>query len=259
MTRFYLIAFLLFFLIGLAFYLFRRAPKKKRLSFKDSWRAILNNKVRYYQRLPAAEKSRFEQEILDFFQDCDITGVDYKVTDTDRLLVASSAVIPIFGFKDWHRYPHLREVLLYPTTFNPDSYATKGKDRNVLGMVGWGYMNGQMILSAQALRNGFEQAGRSNVGIHEFVHLLDKMDGATDGLPEYILERQYTIPWLDLVYQEIEAIKKDRSDLRDYGGTSETEFFAVASEYFFQRPEQLQRKHPELFDMLEEIFQQDLA
>lgn len=60
--------------------------------------------------------------------------------------------------------------------------------------------------------------------------------------------------WLDLVYEKMEAINNDRSDIRNYGGTSEIEFFAVASEYFFERPILLKRKHPDLYNMLSNCF-----
>ncbi|MBK7408588.1 MAG: zinc-dependent peptidase [Saprospirales bacterium] len=250
-------------LIGLVltgYLLFRPKPQKEpEEAFPQAWRDLLGEHVRYYHQLDPAEKERFEDWVYSFILNCEITGVGVEVDDLDRLLVASSAAIPIFGFANWKRYPHLTEVLLYPATFADDTFATEGADRDVEGMVGWGYMNGKMILSKPALHLGFEQAGQSNVGIHEFVHLLDKADGETDGLPEYLLGQQYTLPWLELIHKEMEAIQAGDSDIRDYGGTSPTEFFAVASEYFFQRPHHLEQAHPELFAMLERIFKQDLS
>ena len=255
-----LIGFLLAGLLVTGILLFRPVRGKKTdAPFPQEWRALLEEHVSYYRQLESAEKERFESWVDSFLLNCEITGIGVEVDDLDRLLVASSAAIPIFGFPKWTLYPNLREVLLYPNTFADDTFATEGADRDVVGMVGWGYMHGKMILSKPALRLGFEQSGRSNVGIHEFVHLLDKADGSTDGLPEYLLERQYTIPWLDLIRKEMEAIREGDSDIGGYGGTSPTEFFAVAAEFFFQRPHHLEREHPELFGMLERIFKQDLS
>jgi len=220
---------------------------------------LLEKHVSYYRQLDSAEKERFENWINSFLLNCEITGVGVEVEDLDRILVASSAAIPIFGFPKWTQYPNLREVLLYPNTFAADTFATEGADRNVTGMVGWGYMNGKMILSKPALRQGFAQRGRGNVGIHEFVHLVDKADGETDGIPEYLMDQQYAIPWIDLIRTKMEEIQEGDSDIRAYGGTSTTEFFAVASEYFFQRPHHFEKEHPELFAMMEEIFKQDLS
>ena len=93
-----------------------------------------------------------------------------------------------------------------------------------------------------------------NTGIHEFVHLIDKVDGVTDGVPERLIEHRYVMPWLKRIHKEMEAINIDQSDIRRYGGTNEAEFFAVASEYFFENPERMKKKHPELYRMLQQCF-----
>jgi MtfA peptidase len=124
-------------------------------------------------------------------------------------------------------------------------------------MVGWGVLQNQMLLSQQDLRAGFLQGGNTlNTGIHEFVHLIDKTDGATDGIPENIMDKQYIIPWLNLMQKEIQKITDGQSSIHPYGATSGAEFFAVASEYFFERPDLLKTHHPELYDLLDKIFNQ---
>ncbi len=246
------------FLGFIAYWFFKPKKRPPLPDFPVKWQKSLQKSVRYYRRLKEPEKRRFEKLVQRFLQEVTITGVKTTVDDLDRLLIASSAVIPIFGFKNWSHYPNIDEVLLYPNAFNGDNFQTKGKNRRVLGMVGWSYMNGKMILSKQALRKSFLQGGKSNVGIHEFIHLLDKMDGAVDGLPDYLLARPYSVPWLHLLHVEIQKIRTGKSDLNSYGGTSEIEFLAVAGEYFFQRPDRLQKKHSELYKILERIFNQDL-
>ena len=139
-------------------------------------------------------------------------------------------------------------------------FDTEGSDRDILGMVGNGYMEGKMILSKPALKHGFKnESDKKNTAIHEFVHLIDKADGIIDGIPLLLLEKQYTIPWLDLIRQKMDEIYQDKSDINPYGGTSNIEFFTVASEYFFERPQLLKRKHPRLYHMLEMIFSQDMS
>jgi MtfA peptidase len=209
--------------------------------------------VHFYRELAAADRARFEQDILTFWRDCAITGVNVEVDDADRLLVAASAVIPTFSFPGW-RYTNLDEVVLYPAMFN-ERFETAGGDRAILGQVGSGVMSRKMLLSKPALHQGFQARNDgSNTGIHEFVHLIDARDGETDGLPKALMDRPYAIPWLRLVRQEMGRIQVGRSDIRPYGGVSETEFLPVVSEYFFERPEQLQRKHPELYTALERMF-----
>jgi Mlc titration factor MtfA (ptsG expression regulator) len=214
--------------------------------------------VSYYQKLDEAGKTRFEKLVYEFLQDTNIEGVGTDVTDLDRALIASSAVIPIFGFPDW-KYKDLTNVILYPDTFDKE-FQFEGENRDILGMVGSGYMNGQMLLSRGALTAGFSKsAGAGNAAIHEFVHLLDKADGETDGVPEYLMAHEYAVPWLKMMHHEMHRIKEGHSDINPYALTNEAEFLAVAAEYFFEKPDQLKHKHPEIYELLSKAFGQDLA
>jgi len=221
----------------------------------DNFAALLNERVAFYAKLDATGKARFETLITEFLNDTNIEGVGTQVTTLDRLLIASSAVIPIFGFPEW-KYKNLTNVILYPDTFDKD-FQFEGGSRNILGMVGSGYMNGQMLLSRAALVKGFSSsAGMENAAIHEFVHLLDKSDGTTDGVPENLMAHQYTMPWLHMIHQEMHRIQSGKSDINPYGLTNEAEFFAVAAEYFFEKPQQFHQKHPELYEQLCLVFGQ---
>lgn len=222
-------------------------------NFLPKWRVILIEKVSFYNNLTEKEKEWFEYKILEFLANVKITGIETDVEIQDRILVAASAVIPIFEFPEW-QYLNLDEVLLYPRSFN-SKFETSGENGNILGMVGEGYMNGKMILSKQSLHKGFRnERDKKNTAIHEFVHLIDKADGQVDGIPELLLQKQYTLPWFNLMYQKIHEILSNESDINPYGATNEAEFFAVISEYFFERPALLQKKHPRLYELLEEIF-----
>ncbi len=232
-----------------------RLPKKE---FSAEWRTILVQNVTFYNALTAEEKVRFEYKVQEFLLNCRITGIETEIDTQDKLLVAASAIIPIFQFKDW-KYSNINEVLIYPSSFN-EKFETAGEDRSILGMVGSGYMEGKMILSQQALRHGFKNASdKKNTAIHEFVHLIDKSDGKIDGVPALLLDNQFAIPWIDLINKKIDEIYEEKSDINPYGGTNRAEFFSVISEYFFERPKLLEKKHPELYKLLEEIFQQDMS
>ena len=242
--------------ILLIWYLNRRNKWKKPSSeFPKEWRITLAEKVIFYNNLNTEEKKRFEFKIQEFLLNCRITGIQTRITDEDRVLTAASAVIPIFEFPDW-RYINLDEVLLYPKSFNADF--SMDEAAGVLGMVGTGSMEGKMILSKNSLHHGFRnESDKKNTAIHEFVHLIDKTDGATDGIPEVLMQKQYAIPWMDMIKKKIDQIYKGRSDINPYGATSPTEFFAVISEYFFERPQLLKSKHPDLYKMLEKMFRTD--
>jgi len=250
--------------IGLAFFLFikKKSNKNKWIQpqkpLDNRFKKLLNNKIPYYSQLSDKKKKQFEFKIQEFLLNCKISGVETQVTDIDKLMVASSAIIPIFNFPNW-QYINIDEVLIYPSSFN-DKYETQGDSRNILGMVGSGSMEGKMILSKQALIYGFDNASdKKNTAIHEFAHLIDKSDGIIDGIPSLLLEQSYTLPWVNLMQQKIEEIYNNNSDINPYGATNKAEFFAVVSEYFFERPKLLKRKHPELYKTLEKIFNQKLA
>ena len=235
----------------------RRRTRLREQPFPTAWETVLQQKVPFFQTLAESEKDRFREEVRIFLNEKRITGIKTSVDHTVRVLVAASAIIPVFGFPGWE-WDHISEVLIYPTTFNEQYEIGRVGNRDVLGMVGRGAMNRMMILSKPELLQGFRVAqDRKNVGIHEFTHLLDKSDGAVDGVPSVGLPRSVVTPWLKLIHQEMETIRSGHSDINPYGLKNEVEFFAVVSEYFFENPDKMKRKHPELYAMLEQVFHQN--
>lgn len=235
----------------------REREKLRQQEFPPGWRKILIEEVLFYQRLTKPERKHFEERIWLFLLDCKITGVSTQVSALDKVLIAASAVIPVFRFPHF-QYTTIDEVLVYPEAFDADWNTNKQK--KILGMVGSGVMEGKMILSQQAIREGFHvETDRSNTPIHEFVHLIDKEDGIIDGIPEILLQKQYALPWLELIQRKLEEMMEGQSDINPYGATNKQEFLAVASEYFFEKPKRLKRNHPELYEMLQQIFAQNLA
>lgn len=258
--------FIIFFIIiaALGFYSYNWKLKTKKVwvepkqIFPAKWRIILNEEIPFYRALTDAEKEKFEFKVQEFLLNCDIMGVGTEITIVDKILVASSAIIPIFGFENW-QYFNLKEVLIYPNVFNGE-FETEGDNRNILGMVGTGYMDGKMILSKEALQHGFDNTSdKRNTAIHEFAHLIDKRDGVIDGIPSSLLDQKSLEPWIDYMDKNLDEVFEGDSDINPYGGTNRAEFFSVTSEYFFERPKLLEKKHPELYKLLEKIYKQDLA
>ena len=158
MTSFIIIAVIIILL--LAYFAFRLFGKKQEAQpvsqpLESNYKSLLNQHVAFYKKLDDAGKAKFESMIAGFIDTIRIEGVGLEIDDLDRVLVASSAVIPIFGYNEW-RYTNLTNVILYPDTFNND-FQFEGEDgsRNMLGLVGSGFMNGQMLLSRAALHSGF--------------------------------------------------------------------------------------------------------
>ncbi|MBC7653171.1 MAG: zinc-dependent peptidase, partial [Oligoflexus sp.] len=116
---------------------------------------LLNEHVSFYKNLEADKKQIFKNAVKIFLENTTIEGVGIDITELDRILISSSAVIPVFSFPDW-KYKNLTSVILYPDTFD-GQYQYEGEERRILGMVGTGYLNGQMLLSRAALLQGFSK------------------------------------------------------------------------------------------------------
>jgi MtfA peptidase len=216
--------------------------------------ALLEQHVLFYAQLNEEDKKQFDIDISGFLEEVKITGVDTRVEELDKLLIAAAAIIPIFYFKQW-KYHNLQEVLLYSDAINMNFESNGNADRNILGMVGSGSYEGMMLLSRHALHEGFDnKTDKQNTAIHEFVHLIDKSDGDTDGIPNVLLDKQYVLPWINMIREQMQQIAKGKSDINPYAAMNKAEFLAVVAEYFFERPALLEDKHPQLYGMLKEMF-----
>lgn len=234
--------------------LFVFQPRRKEgIELPENYQELLNDYVRFYSGLNDEGKKRFEDKFKKFLSSVKITGANAEVEDLDRILIGAAAVIPTYFIPDWE-YVNLREVLVYPGYFNTD-FEQHGQERSISGMVGTGHMQNVMIVSKWDLRQGFINGKNNhNTAIHEFVHLIDKMDGTLDGVPELLLERKLIPKWQRLIEVEMERIRRGESGIDAYGATSPVEFFAVVSEYFFEQPEMFRTHYPELSEMLTKIF-----
>jgi MtfA peptidase len=219
----------------------------------ENLEGLLSDYVHFYQQLNGGSRLRFEQRVGEFLSAVRITGVNAEIEDLDRVLIGAGAVIPVFAFSDW-QYVNLHEVLVYPGNFNQD-FDQSGIDRSASGMVGTGALQHMMILGKWQLRQGFlNRSDANNTAIHEFAHLIDKMDGSMDGVPAIILEKKYVAQWVELMNGTMDEIRRGLSNINPYGATSPVEFFAVISEYFFEQPDALKHAHPSIFAMLERIY-----
>jgi Mlc titration factor MtfA (ptsG expression regulator) len=227
--------------------------------FPAAREAILRSRVAYYQALTESEKERFRKLVQIFLDEIRITGVRTEVDESTRILVAASAIIPIFGFHDWE-YHRLSEVLVYPNSFNQE-YQTEGEgkeDRNILGLAGFGHLSGVMILSKPALESGFGGVSdKENVGIHEFAHLVEQEE-VSHGIPAEV-PREIVLEWVGYVAHALAHPKANQAHINPYGYTNDREFFAVMTEYFFKSPEVLQEHDPTVYNMLRKMFHQDPA
>lgn len=233
----------------------RKSPRNERIKLNTNDLFWLERNISFYAQLSKVDRKIFLDRIGIFLADIRITEVDKDVAEKETCLyVASSAIIAYWGLPYWN-YGELEEVLVYPSNFNMDNTL------NELGRVGGkvyhgGLMDKTMILSLPELEKGFEiNNDKKNVGVHEFTHLLDKSDGSIDGIPPFMEKEERKI-WLNIMEREMKKINNDSSTIPDYGGVDKTEFFAVVSEYYKECPKLLKIKHRELYDILDDYYNQ---
>ncbi len=245
---------LVYFFVYLNKYLKRE--KVVEVGLNESIRKTLVEKVSFYNNLSPEDKKIYESNIAIFLSEHSIDGVDgIKITDEVKALVAASAVRLTFRRPGWEYY-NFGEILIYPGGFSPEgNYSTKSKSGfTAAGMV---HSQGGVILSLPHLMNSFAHENDGfNVGYHEFAHVLDGR--RPDGTPDELNLGSYR-PWAQAMQTEFEKVHTHRSILRDYAGTNPAEFFACSVEYFFEKPQKMKARAPEVYKELSSFFDQDPA
>jgi len=234
----------------------RARTEKRRLALArplpGHLRELLLERHEHYERMDAAWRARFEDDLRLFLADKRITGIGVEATEELRLLVAASAVTLSVGWPDYE-WDQLTEVLLYPDDFDRD-YTFGGAERS-----GEAHPWGTVILSVPSLQESFEVPDDAyHVGIHEFAHLLDVSQTHFDGIPAG-LSGDRAREWVAVAEKEMERLRYGRSAFDDYGAHDPVEFLGVAVEAFFEIPELVRRRHAEVYAILSEYFRQDPA
>lgn len=237
----------------------RRRTRLRAAPFPAAWRRILRRRVPMVARLPPALQLRLKQHIQVFIAEKPFIGCQGQtISDEVRVTVAAQACLLLLGHARPDVYPRLREVLIYPDAFVADRALTlpSGLVQNSRqAMAGESWTRGQVVLSwADVLRGAADPADGSNVVIHEFAHQVDQDNGAADGQPwqPTAAMRQR---WASVMGAAFERLRHEPSALIDaYGATDPAEFFAVASEVFFERPLELAAEAPAVYAELGALY-----
>lgn len=245
----------------------RRREKLAGQSFPDTWRAILHKNVPLYGRLPQADQQELQRHILVFLGEKRFEGcAGLEVTDEIRVTIAGHACILLLHRRTDY-YPGLSSILVYPR-----AYAAPDSDWSPDGMLiegveireGESWPRGAVVLSWDSvLRARGDPRTCHNVVLHEFAHQLDSSWGKGDSTPILQNPSAY-VAWARVLQKEYDTLRlqvgRRRYTLMDeYGATNPAEFFAVATECFFQHPREMLNEHPELYQELRAFYQQDPA
>jgi Mlc titration factor MtfA (ptsG expression regulator) len=218
--------------------------------------ALWKEATRGLRFLPASEK--LKSLVLLFLAEKEFSGVHgIEVSDAMRVSIAAQACLPILELGlDW--YSGWTGVVVYPGDFRVRR--TEVDDDGVVHewddeLAGEAMPGGPVVLSWDAAAND----PHMNVVIHEFAHKLDMLDNVVNGTPP-LHRREDSSHWYEVCTRELALLRAgDGWPLRDYGGTDPGEFFAVATEAFFDLPAQLEEAKPDLYRVLRAFYRQDPA
>jgi hypothetical protein len=249
------------------FHLFKsgRRNELKERPFPPEWLAFLAEDVPYYARLSAEDQAELRGHIQIFLDEKAFEGCGgLRMTDEIRVTVAAQACLLLLH-RNTDYYPDLESILVYPSTYvvhrtqrAPGGVEIEGDEARL----GESWTRGAVVLAWDSVLRGAADVGDGhNVVLHEFAHQLDQETGEANGTPELPGKSSYST-WIKVLGGDYDALvaqvhELHKTDIDPYGTTSPAEFFAVVTETFFEKPKQLRKRHPALYEQLQLFYQQD--
>jgi len=227
---------------------------------------ILNSNVGLYSQLPDDLKSELHGHINVFLAEKQFMGCDeLEVSDEMRVTVAGLACILLLNRPATY-FPGFSSIIIYPDSYVATEVSFDGhvEVRRKTKRAGESWLRGPVVLSWKDVLQGSANVGDGyNVVLHEFAHKLDEENDGTNGLP-VLQEREQYGQWAKVLGKEYKLLESriDRGRnrvLHEYGLTSPAEFFAVATESFFEKPIAMRDQLPDLYDQLRIFYCSDPA
>jgi len=230
--------------------------------FPKAWRMILKRNVPFFYSMPADVQLQLKQHVMVFLAEKQYFGFEgLEIDDEIKVTIAAQACLLLLNRKT-NYYPKLKSIYVYPAAF-----ITRHKAKDAAGVLqnkprvlsGESWEFGKVVLSWKDSKHGalvFNDG--HNVVIHEFAHQLDQETGSANGAP--FLRHKNKKCWSHILSTEFEKLqnkaRRGESSLLDhYGATNPAEFFAVASEVFFERPQEMKQVHSALYSQLKGYYQ----
>lgn len=222
-------------------------------AFPRAWREILDRRVPFYRTLTEAEQERLEDLIQQFVLTKTFVGRGLEITDEMRVVVAAAACRLTLNLP-WLEYTSIQHVTLRAErSWRSDRAHVSGEANRWSVTLSWPAL----------LRDMAGPDDGDNVGYHEFAHALDGADGSMDGEVQGPPSAQY-LAWIEVITSaRADVLRAVRTGLPPpidaYAGKSDAEVFAVATEWFFERPRRLTAALPALYALLRDFYRQDPA
>lgn len=239
----------------------RRRKSILRKPWPPAWSSILEDNVGHYKGLSQVEKTKLQAITMIIISEIHWEAHGgLAMSDEIKVTIAGTAALLLLGVNNFY-FDHVNTIIVFPHPIRRET-----QDGLIAGQeshhAGEAWQNGQVVLSWQDVvsdsRDPFD--GR-NLVIHEFAHCLDGLDGEMGGSLTFN-DSATTQRWHEVCNAEFEALARAAENgqetlLDHYGATNLAEFFAVASETFFEKPRQLKEEHSELFELLVKYYQLD--
>jgi Mlc titration factor MtfA (ptsG expression regulator) len=242
---------------------YRREKIRKR-PFPLEWQIIIEKNVPCYNHLPPADQAELQGHIQIFLAEKNFEGCGgLQITDEIKLTIAAQACLLLLHRRTDY-YPGLSAILVYPTAYIAERSRHLGDGVVIESQevrLGESWHRGSVVLSWEDIKRKTKNA--QNIVLHEFAHQIDISGGKGDSSP--VLQEQSSFhTWAASLQENYEKlcsdIEADRPTvLSEYGATDPAEFFAVATEAFFENPLKLKQHHTVLYDELKKFYQQDPA
>ncbi len=232
-------------------------------SLSDHERHIVHSAVPLAAKMPVELRARYEGKIRLFLYQVDFIGCDgLEVSEEMELSIAAQACLLIANTDAW--YKTLRTILIYPGAFKSvqavqTDFVVTEREQVRLGE---SWARGPVVLSWAHSELGASDPGDGkNVVIHEFAHQLDNLSGETDAAPVLAPDQSFA-KWAEVFIaaydRHVARIEGGQSTVLDaYGATSHVEYFAVATEIFFERPADLKAEEPDVYSQLSQLMRLD--
>ncbi len=248
----------------------RRRKKLTQAPFPAAWEEILRRNVGHFGMLSDEERARLRALIQVFIAEKSWEGAGgLELTDEIRVTISAQACLLLLGLPHDY-YKNVQSIIVYPSTVvapqrRPGFFEnTIAPVEPAQAIIGQAFHQGPVIIIWDAaLRQGRHPESGHNVIYHEFAHKLDMLDGMADGTPPLRDRAEYR-DWVKTCTDEYLRLKHrtekgQRSFLDEYAATNEAEFFAVATEQFFDQPRRMLDHAPDLYRVLKTYYCQDPA
>jgi len=246
----------------------RRRRELRQRPAPEEWRAIISHNLPFFDRLDAPDREELLGHVKVFLDEKRFEGCSgLELTNEIKVTIATQACLLLLHRKTDY-YPRLVTILVYPSGYVVE------QERHLEGPVWEGGREGRlgetasamgsMVLAWDAAKSGArDPSDGTNLVLHEFAHQLDFEDSVADGMPA-ISSRGEKLSWAETMKMEFAGLRAAGEAgiptlLNTYGASNPAEFFAVATEAFFERPLALRRHHPRLYQELQRFYRQDPA